>query len=83
MPVKIHGNDYTTCDERLKMFHEKYKDKVKSILPFEYWFGLNASKVAGTTERKRARDMLNDYRDGKLPASLIYVDPNAKNRRSW
>ena len=32
MPVKIHGNDYTTCDERLKMFHEKYKDKVKSIL---------------------------------------------------
>ena len=32
MPVKIRGNDYTTCDERLKMFHEKYKDKVKSIL---------------------------------------------------
>ena len=32
MPVKIHGNDYTTCDERLKMFHGKYKDKVKSIL---------------------------------------------------
>ena len=32
MPVKIHGNDYTTCHERLKMFHEKYKDKVKSIL---------------------------------------------------
>ena len=32
MPVKIHVNDYTTCDERLKMFHEKYKDKVKSIL---------------------------------------------------
>ena len=63
-----------------KGIKDKNKDKVKSILPFEYWFGLNASKVAGTTERKRARDMLNDYRDGKLPASLIYVDPNAKNR---
>ena len=59
----------------------KDKDKVKSILPLEYWFGLNASKVAGKTEKKHARDMLNDYRDGKLPASLIYVDPIAKNRK--
>ena len=31
MPVKIHGKDYVTVAERLQMFHEKFKDKKKSI----------------------------------------------------
>ena len=32
MPIKIHGKDYKTVAERVAEFHEKYKDKTKSII---------------------------------------------------
>jgi hypothetical protein len=32
MPIKIQGKDYKTVAERVAEFHEKYKDKTKSII---------------------------------------------------
>ena len=32
MPVPIHGKEYTMVDERVKMFHDRFKDQTKSIL---------------------------------------------------
>tara|TARA_Y100000590_G_scaffold93397_2_gene105776 strand:+ start:2640 stop:5831 length:3192 start_codon:yes stop_codon:yes gene_type:complete len=77
----LEANYKAYVDETTK-FNKGVKDnkQKKSILPFEYWFALNAKTTAGRTEKTRAKDTLNNYMKGSLPVSLIYVDYDTEKK---